>query len=122
MQEEWLHKIGDVIGQRIAAYESKEIRFNLMALVQDRRTSLRHQLEQLESSMDTEATPESDASALDLQDQLASEEHKHEKWRNENIRRKHNYIPLIFNMAKLLAERGELRPLIDAAKAKAASK
>lgn len=49
---------------------------------------------------------------------LAAEADKHAQWMLENRRRKHNYVPFIVNLLKLLAERGELMPLIDAAKAK----
>lgn len=93
-----------------------------MAIVQDRRTSLRARLEQVESGMDTEGgTESSGGSAVALRMELEAEELKHEKWRNDNIRRKHNYIPLFFNLVKKLAEKGELKPLIEASKKKLAA-
>ena len=50
------------------------------------------------------------------------ESQKAEQWKVENRRRKHNYVPFIVNMLKLLAERGELMPLLDAAKARKRAK
>ena len=46
------------------------------------------------------------------------EAQKAEQWKIENRRRKHNYVPFIVNLLKLLAERGELMPLVDAAKSR----
>lgn len=36
------------------------------------------------------------------------EEDKRRRWHDENVRRRHNYVPLIFNLLKAMAERGEL--------------
>lgn len=51
-----------------------------------------------------------------LTSQLADEEAKREKWLKENIRRRHNYFPFVFNLLRLLGEEEKLQPLIDLAK------
>ena len=47
---------------------------------------------------------------------LLFEEDKRKKWHAENLRRKHNYIPLIYEFLKLLAGKGKLPELIGKAK------
>jgi ubiquitin carboxyl-terminal hydrolase L5 len=47
------------------------------------------------------------------------EESKRARWREENIRRRHNYLPLIVKMLQMLAKENKLLPIYNAAKKKA---
>ena len=49
---------------------------------------------------------------------LADEENKRAKWKTENIRRRHNYLPLIMELLRSLASRGELLPIYNKAREK----
>lgn len=55
-----------------------------------------------------------------LQDKLTTEETKYLRWKDDNIRRKHNYVPFIFNFLKVLADKGKLKELIQIAREKEA--
>lgn len=44
-----------------------------------------------------------------------AEEEKVASWKMENIRRKHNYIPFVVNLFRMLAERGHLKPMLQEA-------
>mmetsp|Transcript_24595 Transcript_24595/g.79077 ORF Transcript_24595/g.79077 Transcript_24595/m.79077 type:complete len:355 (-) Transcript_24595:107-1171(-) len=49
---------------------------------------------------------------------IENEQQRVGQWKIENIRRRHNYVPFIVNFLKVLAERGELGPLVEQAKKK----
>jgi len=48
---------------------------------------------------------------------IAAEEEKFAAWRMDNVRRKHNYIPFVVNLLRMLAERNHLKPMLDKAQA-----
>jgi len=119
--QDWLDVARPAIEQRIQRYSGGEIRFNLMAVVSDKKMKYQKMLNELVSSMENV----DDMAAQEicrLQTMISEEEQKAERFRAENIRRKHNYIPFIVEMMKILAEEGKLVPLIKEAKQNAKKK
>jgi len=131
---DWLDAARPIIQKRISKYASGEIHFNLMAIVSDRQMMYQRQLEKLtklvESSMDT--SEGTDGAALsqssvheeikELQYKIDKESEKQRKYKQENLRRKHNYFPFIVEMLRILAKEGKLVPLIEEAKTKHSNK
>ncbi|XP_033643262.1 ubiquitin carboxyl-terminal hydrolase isozyme L5-like [Asterias rubens] len=131
---DWLKTVKPAIEQRIKKYSAGEIHFNLMAIITDRRMifqkkydKLKAQLETLESQGELMETDQSAGlSATSIQSELSrltmlleEENQKVNKFKVENIRRKHNYLPMIMELLKVLASKGELLPLVQQAKEKA---
>jgi ubiquitin carboxyl-terminal hydrolase L5 len=48
LQERWIDDVQPFIQQRIERYSANEIRFNLLALIRDRRVVYREEIAQLE--------------------------------------------------------------------------
>ncbi|KAL3276173.1 hypothetical protein HHI36_020892, partial [Cryptolaemus montrouzieri] len=114
---EWTDVVRPIIEKRIQKYSEGEIHFNLMAIVSDRKMLYERQIEalqkQIEETGDVE-TLKSETTRLRLL--IEEEETKKKFYQIENIRRKHNYIPLIIELLKILAKEGKLLPLYEEAK------
>jgi ubiquitin carboxyl-terminal hydrolase L5 len=137
-EENWVELVGPMIQKRIEQYSRSEIRFNLMAVIKNRIAVAKEQIEGLgkqreevqalllslgEEAGEQAVKLQQDLAAIDHQIEAAheiirAEEEKRKNWKLENVRRKHNYIPFIMNMIKLLAEKGELVNLVERAKQK----
>jgi ubiquitin carboxyl-terminal hydrolase L5 len=109
----WTDAVQPHIAARIEKYSASEIRFNLMAVVASRLDEMRTQIASL---------PADSAALPDLEQQLRLEEQKRSRWKAENLRRKHNYLPFLINLLRELAKKGQLLPLLDAAKERARAK
>lgn len=53
---------------------------------------------------------------------MVEEEQRRAQWREENKRRRHNYVPLIFELLKKLAAKNKLEPLLKEAQERKAKK
>uniref|UniRef100_A0A914W8Q5 Ubiquitin carboxyl-terminal hydrolase n=1 Tax=Plectus sambesii TaxID=2011161 RepID=A0A914W8Q5_9BILA len=115
--QDWLDAVRPVIEKRIQKYSEGEIHFNLMAVVPDRRMQYQKRVQELaESGMDTDEVAEE---MYRLQTLIAEEDERADQFKKENVRRRHNYIPFIVELLKILAKEGKLVPLVRQAKEKA---
>eukprot|EP01105_Mastigella_eilhardi_P024868 TRINITY_DN658_c1_g1_i2.p1 TRINITY_DN658_c1_g1~~TRINITY_DN658_c1_g1_i2.p1 ORF type:complete len:362 (+),score=118.52 TRINITY_DN658_c1_g1_i2:50-1087(+) len=123
-QQNWLQLATPAI-QRIERYAKTEIRFNLMAVIKSRRDIFTEQLKHLQEAREKAvATARADVvtevGRIDTEisqvtANLAVEEEKLKGWTAENVRRRHNYVPFLVNMIRVLAEKGQLEGLVDQA-------
>jgi len=142
-KEDWLGKAFPMIQKRIERYATSEIRFNLMAIIKNRKAvfseranELQQQKQELDAQIERFGKPDAmDTGSTSLEElqskhaeivvkmeefnqKIQMEDDKAKNWKVENIRRKHNYIPFVVNLLKILAEKGELVPLIQKASKK----
>eukprot|EP00581_Thalassiosira_minuscula_P006799 CAMPEP_0183707480 /NCGR_PEP_ID=MMETSP0737-20130205/4042_1 /TAXON_ID=385413 /ORGANISM="Thalassiosira miniscula, Strain CCMP1093" /LENGTH=405 /DNA_ID=CAMNT_0025935149 /DNA_START=68 /DNA_END=1285 /DNA_ORIENTATION=- len=115
---EWIRVARDAIQHRLSNYSPTEIKFNLMAMVQDKRTYLGQRLNALAAI----GMEESDPSMLSVRGELHAEEEKRARWTSENERRRYNYLPFCVEMLRCLAGSGKFESLVEKAKESAGEK
>uniref|UniRef100_A0A7R9UD96 Ubiquitin carboxyl-terminal hydrolase n=1 Tax=Pinguiococcus pyrenoidosus TaxID=172671 RepID=A0A7R9UD96_9STRA len=107
---EWVRVAAPAVEQRIARYANTEVRFNLLAMV-------RNSVEQLQELIREVETAAGDESVLEpLRRNLADAQARHAQWKEENTRRRHDYVPLCVEVLKVLAEKGHLLKMLETAK------
>jgi ubiquitin carboxyl-terminal hydrolase L5 len=110
----WVSVATPYIQSRIAEYTAAgddEIRFNLMAVVDDQRAALRNQIETVRSTSNP-----TDSLLHELESKLDEIESRRTRWTRENRRRRHDFIPLALACLEVLAEKGKLVTLFTEAR------
>ncbi|XP_034149865.1 ubiquitin carboxyl-terminal hydrolase isozyme L5 isoform X1 [Esox lucius] len=131
-QDDWINAVRPVIEKRIQKYSEGEIRFNLMAIVSDRKMIYERKIAELQVQLAEEEPMDTDQNSTllsSIQSEIAKyqllideENQKLKRYKIENIRRKHNYLPFIMELLKTLAEYQQLIPLVEKAKEKQSAK
>ncbi|XP_065198166.1 ubiquitin carboxyl-terminal hydrolase isozyme L5-like [Sycon ciliatum] len=120
VNDDWLQDLRPVIQTRMQAFMGSEIRFNLMAITSSRTQYISARMEELGAVEGSLADgPEKDQLFEELQEcslSLEEEDRKMARHKAECARHKHNYVPLIMQMLKLLAQKGELVPMVEESK------
>ena len=96
----WTARALESIQAKVSAAKSSEIRFSLMAVIQDRACMLQAGLDAL--------TPETEARRSELEAQLAEQISRKQERRLENTLRQHNFVPLIMGLLDCMARQGKL--------------
>jgi ubiquitin carboxyl-terminal hydrolase L5 len=109
----WLTVARTAIQERIERFSSSEIKFNLMAVIRDRRIDLQSSLESL---LMEKTTHLNDEDAMIIREQLATLEERRTMWKRENERRRHNYLPFCVELLKSLARSGKLTQITEEAR------
>ncbi|KAL6770967.1 hypothetical protein ACKKBF_B33420 [Auxenochlorella protothecoides x Auxenochlorella symbiontica] len=128
-QDEWTQTAASAMNKRIAQHASHEIKFNLLAVTKCRRTALQDALTDnwVRCAALEEAAPGSSPAAQELaacrhegarlSAALDAECSRRAAWSDENLRRRTDYVPAVFNLLTALAACGELKGLVAAAAA-----
>jgi ubiquitin carboxyl-terminal hydrolase L5 len=111
----WLDVARPAVQQRMGLFAASETHFALMKIV-------RKPLSVLEEKLSIRMSlPESEMNELAMQElrlQIDEENDKLRRYKVENERRRHNYLPLAFSLFRNLAAAGKLTGLRDSAREK----
>ena len=104
--EDWVNKAREEIQKRIEKYAASEIRFNVLAVIQDKIDHANEKIAQMTAAGQTDEAKEQELV-------IADETQKRKQWSEENARRRHNFVPLIFELLQQFAKKQMLAEMFD---------
>ncbi|TPX35542.1 hypothetical protein SmJEL517_g02063 [Synchytrium microbalum] len=110
-EDDWVKTVRPVVEARMAQYAGSEIRFNMIALVKSKLEVCKQRVVQLKAEIAASGGPRQGMLQSELEsvkEQMVFEEEKWTRWRNENMRRKHNWIGFAIEVLKQMATKGKL--------------
>lgn len=109
--DDWLSIAAPHIEERMKLYESSELRFSLLAVTRDKRAACREEIATIEAAI-TAVEPHEAAEMAARRDELlaaiAAEEELAEAEAKENVRRKHNWYPFVYQLLRQMARMNAL--------------
>ncbi|ORX53500.1 ubiquitin carboxyl-terminal hydrolase isozyme L5 [Hesseltinella vesiculosa] len=119
-EDHWTDQANEAIQQRMARYGDTELHFSLMALTRDRLDTYQEQLDEIDALMlslpdDAPERRQFNSNRMEIEHHMQLEQEKRSRWHRENTLRKHNFIPMIYQLLHTLAEKKQLDPLITEA-------
>lgn len=105
---DWMDAARPVIQERMNKYSSSEVGFCLLAVCQDKLDKLNAELDQYKAKSNDYMIGETEA-------EIKTEEEKRARWAKDNIRRRHNFLPMVVEVIKQMAAQGKLLPAVDKA-------
>lgn len=117
---DWTQTARPIIEKRIQQYSADEIQFNLMAVVADKMPIYKKKLADLEQQLNSGMVTDTlELQINEMRQMISEQENKMQAYKIENIRRKHNHLPIIMEILKKLSSESKLMPLVAQAKKKA---
>ena len=119
---DWLQVAKPAIEARMQRYASSETHFALLTVRPTRSLVLQNEISALQDRLAALSVEEGDLlrdQLADLQARLDYALQEQERQRQENIRRRHNYVPFVMTLLRHLSRKGLLQPLVEQAKARA---
>ena len=116
--DDWINVVKPAIEERMAKFNQNETAFALLTICERKETILNRELSKLSDSLMNTAEGTADKSRIEaeinaIQSELEAEAQKLKRDRQENVRRKHNYLQFIMVLLRALAKKGKLEGIIS---------
>lgn len=115
---DWLTVAKPAVEERMSRYSTSETHFALMTVCEKKSSHILRELEELESSLSIASGEDLEQLLKQkeiLREEVAEEEAKKMKQMKENVRRRHNYLPMIVTLIKAIAKKRKLNEIRAAA-------